>query len=157
MRTIQEINEKIKKGDVVVVTAEEITALVAQKGLEQTAKEVDVVTTATFGPMCSSGIYFNFGHCKPRIKVGGGKAVLNGVPCYTGFAAVDLYLGANSLPENDPRNSVYPGEFKYGGGHVIEELVSGKDLVLEAFAYGTDCYPRKHLKPYINEGIDFHL
>ncbi|MFA7115151.1 MAG: homocysteine biosynthesis protein, partial [Candidatus Omnitrophota bacterium] len=59
-------------------------------------------------------------------------------------------IGANALPEDGPRNSVYPGEFKYGGAHVIEDLVKGKDLVLEAWAYGTDCYPRKHLKTYIN-------
>ncbi|MCK5566471.1 MAG: homocysteine biosynthesis protein, partial [Actinomycetia bacterium] len=49
-----------------------------------------------------------------------------------------------------PRNKVFPGEFKYGGGHVIEDLVAGKDLKLEATAYGTDCYPRKKLNTLIN-------
>ncbi|MBM3249678.1 MAG: hypothetical protein FJZ09_02395 [Candidatus Omnitrophica bacterium] len=150
MRTIKEINAKIKKGDVVVVTAEEVIDLVAKKGVKKAAQEVDVVTTGTFGPMCSSGAYFNIGHSKPRIKLGGGTCTLNGVPVYTGFAAVDIYLGATALADDDPRNKIYPGEFKYGGGHVIQELVAGKNAHLEASAYGTDCYPRKKLSTHIN-------
>lgn len=149
-KTIKEINEKIKKGEAVVVNAEEIIDLVAKKGAEEAAQEVDVVTTATFGPMCSSGAYFNIGHSKPKIKLGGGRAYLNEVPVYTGFAAVDVYIGATALPDDDPRNKVFPGEFKYGGGHVIEEMVAGKDLKLIATAYGTDCYPRKKLETLIN-------
>jgi uncharacterized protein (DUF39 family) len=149
-KTIKEINERIKNGEAVVVTAEEIIDLVDKKGLKEAAREVDVVTTGTFGPMCSSGAYLNLGHSKPKIKLGGGKAVLNGVPAYAGFAAVDIYIGATAMPDDDPRNKVYPGEFKYGGAHVIEELVSGRDVALEGFAYGTDCYPRKHIKTYLN-------
>ncbi len=150
MKTIKEINEKIKKGEAIVVTAEEIIDLVDKKGPEKAAKEVDVVTTATFAPMCSSGSWFNIGHSKPRIKLGGGVCKLNDVPAYCGFAAVDIYLGAAAIPDDDPRNKVFPGEFKYGGGHVIQELVSGKDIRLEASAHGTDCYPRKKLDTLIN-------
>ncbi|MFH1442211.1 MAG: homocysteine biosynthesis protein [Candidatus Omnitrophota bacterium] len=150
MKTIKEINEKIKKGEAVVVTAEEIIDLVDKKGPEKAAKEVDVVTTATFGPMCSSGVYFNIGHSKPRIKLGGGICKFNDVPAYCGFAATDIYLGATAIPDDDPRNKVFPGEFKYGGGHVIQELVSGKDIRLEASGHGTDCYPRKKLDTLIN-------
>ena len=69
-KTIQEINERISKGQAVVVTAEEVIELVEKKGVERVAEEVDVVTTGTFGPMCSSGAYFNLGHSKPRIKIG---------------------------------------------------------------------------------------
>ncbi len=162
MKTIAEINQKIKKGNVVVVTAEEIIELVARKGLKQAAQEVDVVATGTFGPMCSSGAYFNIGHTKPKIKIGGGACKLNDVPAYTGFAAVDIYLGATAIPDDDPRNKVYPGEFKYGGGHVIQELLEGKDVRLEASAYGTDCYPRKKLETLIrledlNEAVLFNI
>ncbi|MFH1564172.1 MAG: homocysteine biosynthesis protein [Nitrospirota bacterium] len=147
-KTIDEINERIKKGKAVIVTAEEIIDIVDKKGVSQAAKEVDVVTTATFGPMCSSGIYFNFGHSKPRIKAQ--KVWLNNVPAYGGLGAVDAYLGATELPETDPTNTIYPGEFKYGGGHIIEELVAGKDIRLKAISYGTDCYPRKELETWIN-------
>ncbi len=149
-KTIEEINEKIREGKAVVVTAEEIIGIVKQKGVKKAAQEVDVVTTGTFGPMCSSGAYLNIGHSKPRIKLGGGKVYLNDVPAYAGFAAADIYIGANALPDDDPRNKVYPGEFNYGGGHVIEELVAGKDVRLVATAYGTDCYPRKRLETWIN-------
>jgi len=149
-KTIAEINEKIKKGQAVVVTAEEIIDIAKKKGISQAAKEVDVVTTGTFGPMCGSGAYFNVGHTKPRIKLGGGKVYLNDIPVYSGLAAVDVFLGATALPDDDPKNRIYPGEFRYGGGHVIEELVAGKDVRLVATAYGTDCYPRRKLETLIN-------
>ena len=154
-KTIAEINEKIRKGEAVVVTAEEIIEVVSEKGVAKAAKEVDVVTTGTFGPMCSSGAFLNIGHAAPRIKLGGGKVYLNDVATYAGLAAVDLFIGATALPDDDPRNWSHPGEFNYGGGHVIEELVAGKDIRLVATAYGTDCYPRKGLETLINiEGIN---
>jgi L-aspartate semialdehyde sulfurtransferase len=149
-KTIKEINEKIQQGQAVVVTAAEIIEIARKEGLKKTAEKVDVVTTGTFGPMCSSGVYFNLGHSKPRIKLGGGRAYLNDVPAYTGFAAADLFIGANALPDDDPRNRNHPGDFNYGGGHVIEELVAGHDIRLIASAYGTDCYPRKKLETWIN-------
>jgi len=149
-KTIAEINEKIKKGQAVVVTAEEVIGIARKKGVAAAAKEIDVVTTGTFGPMCSSSAYMNLGHTKPRIKVGGGKVYLNDVPAYTGVAAMDIILGATAMPDDDPKNRIYPGEFNYGGGHVIEELVAGKDIRLVASAYGTDCYPRKKLETLIN-------
>ncbi len=161
-KTIEEINEKIKKGKAVVFTAEEIIENCAQHGIKKAAQEVDVVTTGTFGPMCSSGAYFNVGHTKPRIKLGGGKVYLNDIPVYSGFAAVDFFLGATAMPEDDPRNKIFPGKFSYGGAYVIEELVAGNDVRLTATAYGTDCYPRKGLETLIslkdmNEAVLFNM
>jgi uncharacterized protein (DUF39 family) len=161
-KTIEEINEKIKRGKAVVFTAEEIIDYATEKGVKKATQEVDVVTTGTFGPMCSSGAYFNVGHTKPRIKLGGGKAYLNDIPLYVGFAAVDFFLGATAMPEDDPRNKIFPGRFAYGGAYVIEELVAGKDVRLTATAYGTDCYPRKTLETYIslkdmNEAVLFNM
>ena len=149
-KTIKEINERIKKGKAVVVTAEEVIELTEKQGIKKAAQTVDIVTTGTFGPMCSSGAYFNFGHSKPRIKVGGGTAYLNNVPAYTGFAAVDICIGATAVPDDDPRNTVFPGEFNYGGGHVIEDLVGGKDVAFVGTSYGTDCYPRRNIETMIN-------
>jgi uncharacterized protein (DUF39 family) len=146
-KTIQEINDKIKQGKVVVVTAEEMTDLVRRKGTEKAAKEVDVVTTGTFSPMCSSGAFINFGHTKPAIKAA--KAWLNDVPAYAGLAAVDIYIGATEPAEDDPLNRVHPGQFKYGGGHVIHDLVAGKAVRLRASAYGTDCYPNRKVSKKI--------
>jgi len=142
-KTIKEINEKIKSGKAVVVTAEEMIDIVERNGEIEAARKIDVVTTGTFSPMCSSGAFLNFGHTSPRIRAS--KVWLNDVPAYGGIAAVDCYLGATEVVEGDPLNSVYPGEFNYGGGHVIEDLVSGNIVKLRAEGYGTDCYPaRKH-------------
>ncbi len=64
-RTIEEINDRIRKKKACVLTAEEIIPLVEEKGYEKATREVDVVTTGTFSPMCSSGAFLNFGHAKP--------------------------------------------------------------------------------------------
>jgi len=146
MKTYEEINRKIESKKAVVLTAEEIIGYVEEKGLEKAAKEVDVVTTATFGPMCSSGCFLNFGHSKPKIRMT--ETWINDVPAYAGIAAVDAYLGATQLRYNDPANMKYPGEFEYGGGHVIEDLVEGKTLQLFGLSYGTDDYPRREIRTY---------
>jgi len=146
MKTYQEINDRIASGKAVVMTAEEIIDYVDRKGLEPAAQEVDVVTTATFGPMCSSGCVLNFGHSKPKIRMS--EAWVEDVLVYTGLAAVDVYLGATQLRHNDPANMYYPGEFRYGGGHVMADLVAGKQLQLFALSYGTDEYPLREIRTY---------
>jgi uncharacterized protein (DUF39 family) len=143
-KSIQEINARIRAGDVVVVTAEEIIDIVRAEGPEEAARRVDVVTTGTFAPMCSSGAFINFGHSAPPIKAS--RVWFNRVPAYGGLAAVDCYLGATEPAEDDPLNKVYPGEFRYGGGHVIQDLVDGRPVHLVAEAYGTDCYPNRRVE-----------
>lgn len=143
-KTYEEINSRIQAGEAVVVTAEEMVGIVRKKGPEQAAREIDVVTTGTFAPMCSSGMFFNFGQMIPTIKAS--KVWINKVPAYAGLAAVDAYLGVTEPCEDDPLNKIYPGEFRYGGGHVIEDLLRGKKMLLEAKAYGTDCYAAKKMK-----------
>jgi len=140
-KTFAEINRKIKQGEAVVVTAEEMIGITREQGPVEAARKVDVVTTGTFGIMCSSGAFLNFGHTKPRIKAH--KVYLNEVEAYAGIAAVDVYLGATQPRHDDPLNKVFPGRFRYGGGHVIEDLVAGREVLFRAEAYGTDCYPRR--------------
>ncbi|MBL7153511.1 MAG: homocysteine biosynthesis protein, partial [Phycisphaerae bacterium] len=146
MKTYEQINKRIESGKAIVLTADEIIDYVEKKGLAAAAKEVDVVTTATFGPMCSSGCTLNFGHSKPKIRMS--EAWVQDVLVYTGLAAVDVYLGATQLRYGDPANMYHPGEFRYGGGHVIEDLVAGKTLQLFALSYGTDCYPLREVRTY---------
>ncbi len=124
MKTYKEINEKIKSGKAVVVTAEEIIDIVEKEGAKKAAEMVDVVTTATFGPMCSSGVFLNFGHSDPPIRIN--KLWLNDVPAYAGIAAVDAYIGATELAENMRSNEIY------GGAHVIEDLIKGKEVRFRA-------------------------
>ena len=141
MKTIADINEKIRSGKAVVVTAEEIIGIVGEKGVKKTLEDVDVVTTATFGPMCSSGMFINFGHSSPGIRMN--KAWLNDVPVFAGIAAVDAYVGATEMSERMG--------MQYGGAHVIQDFIDGKDINLYAESYGTDCYPRRDIKTTINK------
>ncbi len=142
MKTIEEINLKIKDGDAVVVTAAEMSQIVRENGAEKAAEDIDVVTTGTFGAMCSSGAFLNFGHTDPPIKMT--KTFLNGVEAYSGLAAVDSYIGATQ-PNKNPEIGI-----EYGGAHVMEDLIRGKDIELVAESYGTDCYPLKEVRTHLN-------
>jgi len=133
-KTVNEINERIAAGTAVVLTAGEMTGLVQERGAKRAAELVDVVTTGTFGPMCSSGLLLNTGHSSPRINYS--EATLNGVPAYCGIAAVDLFIGATARSTTQC----------YGGGHLIEDMVSGRTVYLNAKGHGSDCYPRTELK-----------
>jgi len=130
-KSLEEINDRIVRGDAVVLTAGEMTLLVRERGAGAAARAVDVVTTATFGAMCSSGVLLNTGHTSPRINFR--EAFLNGVPAYAGIAAVDLFLGATARGERED----------YGGAHVIHDLVRGDRVRLTGSGHGSDCYPRK--------------
>lgn len=146
-KTYEEINAKIKAGEAVVVTAEEMVDIVQSDGPRKAAERVDVVTTGTFAPMCSSGAFINTGQMVPTIKTS--KVWFNKVPAYAGLAAVDAFLGATEPCEDDPLNKIYPGEFKYGGGHVLEDLLRGERILLEAKAYGTDCYKARKMEKIV--------
>jgi len=139
-RTVEEINEKIRSGKAVVLTAEQVSAMGRESSPAEVMSRVDVVTTGTFGPMCSSGMFINFGHTTPAMRME--RITLNNVPVCAGVAAVDAYIGATetALPHDE-----------YGGAHVIEELIAGKDVLLQATAKGTDCYPRTEVKTYISK------
>jgi len=139
-KSIEEINEKIRTGKAVVLTAGEVSAMGKEMSPADVLKKVDVVTTATFGPMCSSGAFINFGHTEPPMRME--RITLNNVPVFGGVAAVDAYIGATEV--------AMPHDV-YGGAHVIEDLIAGKDVLLQATAKGTDCYPRTEVKTLINK------
>ena len=135
-KTIELINERIRDGNAVVVTAERMPGVVAELGEEGALAEVDVVTTGTFGAMCSSGAFLNFGHADPPIRME--RVWLNDVEAYGGLAAVDAYIGATQ--QSETRRD------EYGGAHVIEDLVSGRRVELRGSSRGTDCYPRRTIR-----------
>ena len=132
MRTYEQINEKIKSGGVAVFTAEEAIEMCKEQGHKKAYEQIDVVTCATFGMMCSSGAFFNFGHTDKRIRMS--EITMNNVPASGGLAAVDTYLGATQGSIDRPMT--------YGGAHVIEGLLKGEKIKLHAKSYGTDAYPR---------------
>ncbi|MBQ0095674.1 MAG: homocysteine biosynthesis protein [Bacteroidaceae bacterium] len=138
-RSYEEINEKIRKGKAVVLTAEQVSEMARTMSAKEILEKVDVVTTATFGAMCSSGAFLNFGHANPPIRME--RIELNGVPVSGGLAAVDTFVGATDCNVQNPT---------YGGAHIIQDLIDGKEITLEAWGKGTDCYPRKHIKTTIS-------
>ena len=137
-KSYEEINKRIRKGQAVVLTAEEVSKMAQEQGVAAVARKVDVVTTGTFGPMCSSGAFLNFGHSEPPIRMK--RVWLNDVPAYAGIAAVDAYIGATEVSDSDEH---------YGGAHVIEELIAGKKVHLRATSPGTDCYPRRSIDTWV--------
>jgi len=157
MRTIAEINDKIEHKKAVICTVEELKARVIETSIAQVAKEVDVITTGTFEPMESSGAILNLGHTDPPIKIR--QCWLDGVPAYSGFGAVDLYLGATQVAEYTNTGESGEGEDSRqsdtargmrGGGHVISDLIAGKPVQLRAVGQVTDCYPRASLETTIS-------
>lgn len=144
MRTIAEINDKIIQQRAVVRTVEELKARVAEVGVTQAAKEIDVITTGTFEPMESSGAIVNLGHTDPPIKIR--RCWLDGVSAYSGFGAVDLYIGATQVSEAPDGEEARDNK---GGGHVIENLIAGKPVHLRAVGQVTDCYPRSSFETTI--------
>lgn len=148
MRTIEEINKKILSGEAIVLTAEEVVRLAKEEGVKEVARKVDVVTTATFAPMCSSGAFVNFGHTKPPMRME--RIEIEGVEVYGGLAAVDGYIGVTQESKQDK---------SFGGAHIIELLIRGQNLKLKAEGKGTDCYPRKQFEGYVNKDMinDFFM
>jgi uncharacterized protein (DUF39 family) len=139
MKSYAEINDKIRSGKAVVLTAGEVSVLARSLSPGEIARRVDVVTTATFGATCSSGAFLNFGQATPPIRAE--RIELNGVRACGGLGGGDTYVGAtDGNPENPAR----------GGAHVIEELVAGNEITLEAWGRGTDCHPRKHVKTRVS-------
>jgi len=141
-RTLEEINDKISRKKAIVWTVEELKARVLETSIIQATKEVDVITTGTFEPMESSGAIINLGHTDPPIKIR--QCWLDGVLAYSGFGAVDLYLGATQIVEENDETK------ERGGGHVIEDLIAGKTVHLRAIGQVTDCYPRASFETTIN-------
>ncbi|MDL2228928.1 homocysteine biosynthesis protein [Treponema sp. OttesenSCG-928-L16] len=136
----EEINRKIAEGKAVVITAEEAAAMSAEKSPAEIARKVDVVTTGTFGAMCSSGMFINFGHPEPPIRME--RISLDEVPVFAGIAAVDAYIGATE---------VHPDIPDFGGAHIIQKLIAGEEVLLKAHGKGTDCYPRRDIESWIQK------
>lgn len=140
MKKIGDINRKIKKGKARILTANQFVKLTEEKGISYAYKNVDIVTTATFAPMCSSGAILNFKQPEPPMRME--KIYLDGVNAYGGLAAADCYIGATE--ESNSQKT-------YGGAHVIEKLINNEKISLEVKSKGTDCYPLKELFRHISQ------
>ena len=127
-RSIIEINERIAKGDAIVLTAQE-TCDIVKGGENLTIKDVDVVTTATRAIMSGTYAILSFPIAEPCSFIRANRVWINGVPTSIGpcpnerLGIVDLMVfGTSHSRENSD----------YGGGHLFRDLVEGKEVQVEA-------------------------
>jgi putative methanogenesis marker 16 metalloprotein len=133
-RTVEDIKRSIKSGKATVLTQQEISEMVEEKG-EIGLKDVDVVTTATRAIMSGTYAVLSFPLAAPGSFIRASSARINGVPAYPGpcpnerLGIIDLmvYGTAHSIRQPD-----------YGGGHLLRELVEGKDVLVEVLAENGD-------------------
>ncbi|MBI5458548.1 methanogenesis marker 16 metalloprotein [Methanobacterium sp.] len=123
-KSIQDINQKIKKGEATILTAEEVTRLVMD-GEEPTMEDIDVVTTGTCGIMSGTAAIFHLPVAEPGSFKKAGKITLNGVPGFPGpcpnewLGSVDLMVYGTSHSITDPQ---------YGGGFLFKDLLQGEEI-----------------------------
>lgn len=123
LKSIKEINDRIRRGDVVILTAKELCEMV-RKG--ESVKDVDVVTSATCGIMSGTMAVFSFKVAEKGTFVKAKSVLMNGVPAFPGpcpnerLGMVDVVLYGTST-------SIYSPS-KYGGGALLRDLVEGKSI-----------------------------
>ena len=82
-RSIIEINERVAKGDAIVLTAQE-TCDIVKGGENLTIKDVDVVTTATRAIMSGTYAILSFPIAEPCSFIRANRVWINGVPTSIG-------------------------------------------------------------------------
>lgn len=137
-RTYSEINDKIKSGKAKVHTVAEVKALVKDKGVKYLANNVDVVICASFEMHTNALAYLNFGQTDPLIYFS--EAYINNVEA-TPVGPTDLALSCVVYSRENP---------EYGGAHILEDLVKGKDLYLKATGRNLEVFPNKQFDSWFN-------
>ena len=123
-RDINQINEKIDKGEANIYTAEEFKKLIKEDNAPS-FEEVDVVTTGTCGVMSGTAAILNFIVSEPGEFIRASKVYLNGVPAYAGpcpnewLGEVDVILHGTAHSINDKN---------YGGGFLLKDIMEGKSI-----------------------------
>jgi L-aspartate semialdehyde sulfurtransferase len=126
-KNIHEINQKIKKGEATILTAEEVTRLVMD-GEEPKVEDVDVVTTGTCGIMSGTAAIFHLPVGEPGSFKKARNISLNGVPGFPGpcpnewLGSVDLMIYGTSHSITDPQ---------YGGGFLFKDLLRGEEIEIK--------------------------
>ena len=128
MKTVAEIDEKIRNGSAVVYTAAEFKRLI-REGAEVSAADVDVVTTGTCGVMSGTAAILSVPVAEPGAFERAERAWVNGVPCMPGPCPNER-LGLLDLIVS---GTAHAGA-GYGGGHLFRDIVEGRgiEVVVEA-------------------------
>jgi len=126
-RSVDEINKKIKRGDAIILTAQELCDAV-RNGEKVSLKDVDVVTGASCGLMSGSSAVLSFPVCGRDVFIRAKSVLLNGVPAVPGPAPNER-LGEIDTIVYATSQSVY--DKKYGGGHLFRDIVAGEEIEVE--------------------------
>lgn len=131
-RSIEDINQKIQRGEATVLTAEEVSNLV-RDGEEPKAENIDVVTAGTCGIMSGTAAVFHIKAGEPGSFKKAKRVFLNGVPGFPG-PCPNEWLGSVDLIVYGTSHSIY--DENYGGGFLFKDIVEGKDIEIEVESIG---------------------
>ncbi|HOV51595.1 MAG TPA: methanogenesis marker 16 metalloprotein, partial [Methanothrix sp.] len=126
-RSFSEIQRRIKQGNAVVLTSQEVCDLVALGGASR-LKDVDVVTTATRAVMSGTYAVLSFRVAEPGAFSRAERVWINGVAAQVGpcpnenLGVVDLIVFGTAR-SRDRRD--------WGGGHLFRDLVERKVALVE--------------------------
>lgn len=132
MRRIEEIGERIRGGDAVVLTAADLKKRI-REGERLTPGDVDVVTCGTCGVMSGTAAILSLPVTEPGVFSRAESVRLNGVQAFPGpcpnerLGLVDLIVYGTA--QAGPR---------YGGGHLFADLAAGKAIEVEVAAGGRE-------------------
>lgn len=135
-RTYLEIQNKINRGEAVVLTSEEVCERV-RDGETIGFDDVDVVTTATRGIMSGTYIVLSFKVAEPNEFKKASSVWINGIPAYVGpcpnerLGILDLIIYGTGYSKYDS---------SYGGGHLFKEMVEGKTIEVEVETVEGYCF-----------------
>jgi len=122
MKTLSEINAKIRSGTALVMTAAEFKQHI-RNGKKITPADVDVVTTGTFGVMSGTYAVLSIPVAEKKAFKTADRVWLNSVPAVPGpcpnenLGIVDLIVYGTAHADRT-----------YGGGHLFRDLVQGKPV-----------------------------
>ncbi|NNF99887.1 MAG: methanogenesis marker 16 metalloprotein [Desulfobacteraceae bacterium] len=126
-RTIAEINESLKSGDALVMTADELCRAV-RKGKSIGFEDVHIVTAATCGLMSGTYAVLSFPLTTPDSFTRAVQLRLNGVDAYPGPCPNERLGIIDAIVHGTRRSIDDPG---YGGGGLFQDIVAGKDIFAE--------------------------
>ena len=123
-RSIEEINQKIDKGEANIYTAEEFKKLIKNDNAPS-FDEVDVVTCGTCGVMSGTAAILNFIISEPGEFIRASEVYLNGVPAYAG-PCPNEWLGSVDVILHGTAHSIH--DESYGGGFLLKDLLEGREI-----------------------------
>lgn len=140
MKSIEMINDSIKRGKAKVFTASEIKEMV-RNGKIPTVDEVDVVTCGTFGIMSGTMAILSVPVSDPGSFRRADTITLNGVPGIPGpcpnegLGLVDCVVYGTSRRDEG-----------YGGGHLFKDMVDGVGIDVKVTSEGKEFTKELKLK-----------